>query len=69
MRMEFYVACFDRDLIIELKNEEDTTRAEEIMSEAYDRWCEQPEEVGDICCEEYICDCLKSADVDFDWIE
>lgn len=68
MQFEFYVRCFDRNLIVELKSEKDKENAEKLMEEAYDRWCEQLEDVADSCCEEYICESLTAAGLEFEWI-
>lgn len=68
-RIEFEIRCIDREFIIELENESDISKSEHIMSAAYDNWCENPEDVGDSCCEEYICKCLKDSGIEFTWIE
>ena len=68
-RINFYIHCFDRELVIELENESDFIEAEFIINTAYDEWCENSEEVGDICCEEYICSILKKNGIRFTWVD
>lgn len=67
-RIVFNIHCFDRELVIDLENKLDFEQAENIMNEAYDKWCEEPDEVGDVCCEEYICECLDKTGIKFTWI-
>ena len=35
------------------------------MNEAYDKWREWSEEIGDMCCEEYICECLDKVGIKY----
>lgn len=53
----FYVACLERYLALSVKAEQ-KQHALEIMPQAYNTWCEYPDNVGDACCEEYVCKCL-----------
>lgn len=66
IQIEFYIECFDRELILEI-NPEDEKRVQEIMQLAYDYWIENPDAVGDECCEEYICNRIKEAGIYFKW--
>lgn len=66
--LNFEIRCFERDLIIKLHNDNDFARAEKLMEIAYDKWVSELEEVGDSCCEEYICEFLKTNGVEFDWV-
>ena len=66
--LNFEIRCFERELVIKLHNENDFARAEKLMEIAYDKWCDSVKEVGDSCCEEYICEYLKINGVNFDWI-
>lgn len=67
-RINFYIHCFDRELVIELENEPDFTEAKFIINMAYDEWCNNSKEVADMCCEEYICSRLKEKGIKFTWI-
>ena len=69
MRVEFYVACFDRVLIVELKNPKDKDKAQRFTEEAYDEWLNPTYDIGDVCCEEYICECLKEKGIEFEWVD
>ena len=65
IKIQFEIRCFDRDLIILLEDQSDIGRAHDIMYEAYNDWCDGAEQCGDMCCEEYIIDCLKEAEIKF----
>lgn len=67
-RITYYIRCFERDLIIDLEHREVRSIAEAIVEKAYDNWCEQSDKIGDMCCEEYICQCLKDHEIEFAWV-
>ena len=69
MKFEFYISCFDRVLTIELKNPKDKAEAQWIMEKAYDEWVYPLNDLGDVCCEEYICEFLEKYGIEFTWIE
>lgn len=50
----YYVACFERYLTVKVKRGQKEL-AKKIMEDAYNTWHEYPDDVGDECCEEYIC--------------
>lgn len=65
----FYVYCFERFLNVMITNIEDEQRTKELMQIAYDTWAgDETDELGDVCCEEYICEQLKENGIDFYWI-
>lgn len=68
MKIEFYIHCFDRVLTIDLKNPKDRAEAQCIMEKAYDEWVDPTDNIGDVCCEEYICECLKNKGINFVWL-
>ena len=67
-RIEYYLWCFDRSLILEVKTEE-VDIITQILDESYDFWIDNEEEVGDSCCEEYMCECLAKIGFCFKWIQ
>ena len=67
-RIEFYIRCFDRDLIIEI-NKKFKERAEALLETVYEYWIEGSDDVWCECCEEYMCDCLRKAGLEFTVIE
>ena len=64
--IEYYVRCFDRDMVVELKNSADREQAEIIMEKAYLDWQDDP---CDMCCEEYIFSALTEGGIECKWIE
>lgn len=62
-KMEYYVECFERDLILYI-NPEEEAKMYECMDKAYDYWMLE-DEVSCMCCEEYICDCLREIGFEF----
>lgn len=62
-KLEYYVECFERDLILYI-NPEDEAKMYECMDKAYDYWILE-DEVSCVCCEEYICDCLREIGFEF----
>lgn len=67
-RIEFYIECFDRDLVIEIQKKF-KERAERLLQTCYDYWIAGSEEVECECCEEYMCDCLRKSGLVFNVIE
>lgn len=66
-RIEIDISCFDRSLILLVKeNEKDAAIA--VLNFAYDFWCEYPNLVGDKCCEEYMLEVLKSHEIEYEVI-
>lgn len=63
--INFEIRCFERYLTINVANDAQKEEAERLLSEAYDRWCEQTDDVGDSCCEEYIINSLKETGIHF----
>ena len=67
-KLEYYVDCFERDLVLYI-NPLEIARVYEILDKAYDYWRLGEDEVSCVCCEEYMCDCLKEIGIDFLWAE
>lgn len=53
VELRYFLACFDREFIIKISKPL-ANIAYKIIEESYLHWCEDPEDVGDVCCEEYI---------------
>lgn len=68
MKIEFYIHCFDRVFIIELNNPNDMSEAKRIIEKSYDEWVDPMDDIGDVCCEEYICECLIKEGIVFMWL-
>lgn len=64
--INFYVECFDRDFVIELKNRHNRELAEKIIKQAYETWHEEC--IDYMCCEEFICNFLNLACIEYKWI-
>lgn len=67
-RIEFYIECFDRDLVIEI-HKKFKERAERLLQTYYDYWISGSEDVECECCEEYMCDCLRKSGLSFTVVE
>ena len=67
-RIEFYIECFDRDLVIEIQKKF-KEQAEILLQTCYDYWIAGSEDVVCECCEEYMCDCLRKSGLVFNVIE
>ena len=67
-RIEFYIECFDRDLVIEIQKKF-KEQAERLLQTCYDYWIAGSEDVACECCEEYMCDCLRKSGLLFNVIE
>ena len=67
-KLEYYVDCFERDLVLYI-NPEDEAKVWSILDKAYDYWNLGEDEVSCVCCEKYMCDCLKEIGIDFLWAE
>lgn len=66
-RLEYYVNCFNRDLVLYI-NQDEEANVRFILDEAYDYWMMGEDELGDECCEEYMCRMLKENEIEFIWI-
>lgn len=64
--IKFYVECFDRDLIIELKYRHNRDLAEKMIKQAYETWHEEC--IDHMCCEEFICKILDVACIKYKWV-
>lgn len=64
-RINYDIFCFDRVLSVEV-SEQDKEKALQIIDKAYDDWHEL--DTCD-CCEEYILNCLTSANIAFKELE
>ena len=62
----FYIECFDRYLLVTVEKR-DEERTKLIMDKAYAFWVSEDEKVGDVCCEEYICDALRENQIKFNF--
>jgi hypothetical protein len=68
--IHFPIWCFDREMIVVLKSSvADKESVEKLMSQFYSDWCDDIENVGDSCCEEYIAEMLKNEGVYFEWVQ
>lgn len=66
---EYDIYCLDREAYFIIPYE-DLEKAKHIIEKAYFKWAEnEAPEVHDECCEEYICNCLKDNNIDYEFIE
>lgn len=66
MIYEYYIYCYERNLVLEI-DPADKQRVSEICEAAYDFWVNNADEVGDICCEEYIVEQIEAAGIKYRW--
>ena len=64
VELRYDIVCFDREFVIEV-SERYKDVAYKIIDAAYSKWCDSDDEVADMCCEEYINNCLKYYGIEY----